>query len=75
MSHTTEIHGTVFIHDGDFFGDVIIKHHNHGEPPFEVSIPFATLREFVVEHVRQEKIREFENMHPDKLLGNGVFST
>ena len=68
MSHTTKIHKATFIHDGDFFGDVTITYHLR-----TLIIPFATLREFVAEHVRNEKIKELEEMHPDKLLGTGVF--
>lgn len=70
--HSTEINGIVFHHNGDFSGDVKIDVPTanmseftpaFGEDvQFMVTIPFETLRNLVLEYIRNKTIRNFESM-------------
>ena len=79
MSHTTKAGGgTVFIHNGDYSGDVTVIPVSFpeqvsaadGSIKFSVDIPFTDLRELVfaylrdreIEQVEQASDREFEAM-------------
>lgn len=65
MAHSTEIQGFVFIHNGDYSGDVEIVHTG-----LRVKIPFSALAEFVAGYVVGERIAALEQASPlDVLLG------
>jgi len=63
MSHTTTIDNTVFIHDGDFIGDVEIRRGGTG-----IIVPFEDLLALVAEYVRMERIAKLEQMVPYELF-------
>lgn len=65
MAYTTRIDKTIFIHDGDYHGDIVIM---ESETNREVKIPFVHLTSFIAEHIRQEKITELENLSTDEIL-------
>jgi len=63
--HTTYSNGgTVFIHNGDYSGGVIIKHEGK-----EIEIPFDDITEFVALYVQNEKITKLENSSVNEILG------
>lgn len=65
MSHTTKINNAVFIHNGDFSGDVTITLDGR----HELVIAFDTLRGFVAEYARTERIRALEQSNDKEALG------
>ncbi len=70
--HTTEIDGFMFVHHGDYSGDVKIwavgdSPGQHAEPALE--IPMTVLVQLVAEYVRAEKIAELEQLAAAALLG------
>ena len=62
--HTTEVNDTLFVHNGDFSGDVEVR-------TFEgrLSVPFADLKALVACYVRQVRANELEDMSDDEVLG------
>ena len=69
MSHTTKAgSGTVFIHNGDYSGDVTVIPASFpervsapdGSITFSVDIPFADLRELVFAYLRDRKTEQIE---------------
>ena len=62
--HTTEIGKTLFIHNGDYSGDVTIKV-KKGD---EIKIPLDDLLEFVGGYVRDQKISKLEQMSGKEVL-------
>lgn len=63
ISHVHEESNVRFFHNGDFSGDVIIK---HGET--EVFVPYAALLSLVAEQIRQERISEIEQADTETLV-------
>jgi len=62
--------GTVFFHNGNFSGDVIVRvPKSENEDQQEVEVPFEDLKEFVATFVCSEKIRKLEDAKPDELFG------
>lgn len=73
MSHTTRVGKTVFIHNGDFSGDVElivdkqqIQKWEHGERT--VSVPFEEIKGLVAEYVRQKTLEAVHAADADELL-------
>jgi hypothetical protein len=71
MSHTTQCKGgTVFIHNGDFSGDVEIV--EAGDPNDmgrkRVAVPFSDIKAFVASWARQDLIRYVEQAPDDAIL-------
>jgi hypothetical protein len=73
-----------FNHNGDFSGDVwldlegwrVEKIHDegspyarHGQPIYNIRIPFPVLAELVAEAVRDRRVSDYENMGYERLLG------
>lgn len=63
MAHTTKIHKTVFIHDGDFEGNVFITHGTG-----KVELPMEDLKEFIAEYIRDKRQQELESATTEDLL-------
>lgn len=63
MSHTTKIGATVFIHNGDFSGDIEIV-----RPDGKLTVPFEDVASIVAEFVKQRRIEDLESAIPLKLL-------
>ena len=64
MAHTTIINGSVFVHNGDFSGDVrivnpswgkVADHDEHGKPIYEATIPFEDIKGLVAAYVRDQR--------------------
>jgi hypothetical protein len=68
--HTTEINEAVFIHNGDYSGDVILKSKQDMNPlnDQEITIPIIDLLNFVGEIKRQQFISKIEQMPVEELL-------
>lgn len=64
--HTTKINQTVFIHDGDYGGDVEIRT-GRGN----ITMPFLDLKGFIADYVRNKRIGKLESDEDDddKILG------
>jgi hypothetical protein len=71
VSHTTETAGgTVFIHNGDYSGEVRVlarKGEVLEDGRFEIEVPFTDLRALVLDHLRQRMISGLESMNDDTL--------
>lgn len=65
--HTTDIGAYKFIHNGDFSGDVHIQQVKH--PERQLRIPFYTLKQFVADYVRANRIEVIEQASDDEILG------
>ncbi|MEJ2043672.1 MAG: hypothetical protein P8X74_03755 [Reinekea sp.] len=63
--HTTRTEKTIFQHNGDYSGDVIIM---EKETNKEVKVPFDDLKAFFAEYVRENLISRVENMDERELL-------
>ena len=62
--------GTVFFHNGDFSGEVIVRvPESKNEDQQEVEVPFEDLKEFVAKYICSEKISKLEDAEPDEILG------
>jgi hypothetical protein len=81
VSHTTEAEGgTVFIHNGDYSGDIRVisrKGEQLDDGRFEVEVPFTDLRAIVLGYLRDRMISDLENASGDTLeamltRGSGV---
>jgi hypothetical protein len=71
MSHTTDTDGgTVFIHNGDYSGEVTVRAPK-GMPlddgRFELTVPFTDLRALVLDYLRQRMISGLESASDDTL--------
>lgn len=64
--HTGCYEHTVFNHNSDLSGDVIIRDLRTGT---EINVPGADLLSFVADHVRQRRISEIAECGPEELLG------
>lgn len=64
--HTLNGSRTRFIFNGDFSGDVIVRHLVSNK---ELAIPAKDLIMFVAEYVRKCKIEKLEMMEPHQVLG------
>jgi hypothetical protein len=63
--HATKKGSVVFMHEGDYDGDVIISVGDN----VKMLVPFEHLKSFVVDFVRQEKMSHLENAPDDDVLG------
>lgn len=63
-NNTTRIH-----HNGDYSGEVIIKHRisTESEHWFELEIPYEDLKHFVLDQIRQDRIGALEDLEYDRL--------
>lgn len=71
--HTTRLKdGWFAIHNGDYSGDVIIRHQDStftlATFDTEITIPFSVLEEIVANKVRDEFINRVENAEPSEIL-------
>jgi len=74
--HTTAINGRMFVHHGDFSGEIefnaVVDDDEHRELSGKticVKVPFADLKGIVAEAVRRQLIAEAECKTPNELLG------
>lgn len=78
--HTTKVNDAVFIHNGDYEGEVIISLPKKAvedvvpegatdDDRVRVKIPFDALKRFVVNHVRSRKIAALEDAKDNEVLG------
>ena len=69
--HTTFSKSCVFIHNGDYSGETIIRNlsKNTNEILGEVTVNTQDLFDFVANYIRSQKINELENMSSDEILG------
>ncbi len=65
MSHTTQIQGYTFIHNGGFDGDVAIRRPDN---TMQMLVPFDALKEFMAEYVRSKLIERLEEATADEIL-------
>jgi hypothetical protein len=78
---TTELpNGRVFLHNGDFSGDLEINVHpaeleeldtEDGTQLFRLAIPFEDIKAIVADYVRRVRTVELEQMSDDQVLGVG----
>ena len=77
LSHRSE-NGLIFLHHGDYSGDVIVRVPKTPERENEaieidgyvsVEIPAQDLIDFVADYVRREKIRQLEQSRASEVLG------
>lgn len=64
--HTTVYGNTVFHHNGDYSGDLIIK--NVDQPQNEIRIPVIDVINFVGDIVRSQQISKLEQMNGAEVL-------
>lgn len=67
MAHTTQLKDTVFVHNSDMSGDVTIKNENG-----ELNVNCNDVKLFILNHLREQKIGELENMNDDQLYRHFV---
>ena len=66
MSHTSHgPQGTLFIHNGDYSGDISI--YRELPEPVSIVVPFEDLRELVLDYLASKRINELENAGGDYL--------
>jgi hypothetical protein len=62
MAHTTKGYETIFIHNSDMSGEITIKNDNG-----ELNVSGNNIVNFVLEHLRNEKIGQLEQMNERQL--------
>lgn len=69
--HTTFSKSCIFIHNGDYSGETIIRNLSKDKSEIlgEVIIDTQDLFDFVANCIKSKKISELENMNSDKILG------
>lgn len=65
MAHTTDLDdGFYIIHNGDFSGNVTIKHVN--DPKVNYEVPFDVIREIYLTKTRRALVSNIEQMTDDE---------
>lgn len=70
MQTTRGPHGTTFVHNGDFSGEVEIHFGEvpRGFPKFVTRVPFEDLEHIVMEKIRRDTISRFEGMQAKEIV-------
>lgn len=67
---TTKIGDYVVLHNGNFEGDVIVRHlpnGPYGEIASEVTVPFTVMLDLVLRYLAQSRIAQLEQMDASEL--------
>jgi hypothetical protein len=64
--HTTQGKKVIFLHNGDYSGDVKIVVRATGQ---EIEVPFTDLKRLIADYVMSEKISRLEQAKHDEILG------
>ena len=62
--HTSIIRDTKFFHNADYSGNVEITNATG-----EIEVPFEVLLDFIAQYVLGKKMKAFEKMSTDQILG------
>lgn len=66
--HSFKTGNTVFLHNGDFSGNVRIQTFVDEKLDKESTLPYKDMKALVAQEVRQQKISKIENAEDDEIL-------